>query len=97
MVSRLLSFSFVDVEDEVGTQFHTLSIADKDVQDNGASIHSFNDARELFKDGSIGGWGQVVSLPGKKNREGLGFSPTSSKVAQQDAILHPIQETIQSG
>ncbi|XP_050897129.1 uncharacterized protein LOC127103944 [Lathyrus oleraceus] len=45
VVSHISLFSFVDAEDEVGTQFHTLSIADKDVQDNGASIHSFNDAR----------------------------------------------------
>ncbi|XP_050897131.1 uncharacterized protein LOC127103946 [Lathyrus oleraceus] len=45
VVSHISLFYFVDAEDEVGTQFHTLSIADKDVQDNGASIHSFNDAR----------------------------------------------------
>jgi hypothetical protein len=97
MVSHLSLFSFVDAEDEVGTQFQTLSITNKNVQENGASIRSFNDARQLVKDGSTSGWGQVVSLPENKFREGLGFSPTSSKFSQQDAILCPIQETFRSG
>lgn len=97
LVSHLSSFSFVDVEDEIGTQFQNLSVADENVQENGASIRSFNDARQLAEDGSTSGWGQVVSLPENKFREGLGFSPTSSKFSQQDAVLLPIQETFRSG
>lgn len=97
MVSHLSSFYFVDAEDEVGTQFQTLSITNKNVQEIGASIRSFNDARQLAGDGSAGGWGQVVSLPKNKFREGIGFSPTSSKVSQQYTALCSIQETLRNG
>ncbi|XP_050877398.1 uncharacterized protein LOC127081158 [Lathyrus oleraceus] len=97
VVSHLSYFSLVDTEDEIGTQFQTLSVVDENVQENGASICSFNDARQLVKDSSTSGWGQVMSLPENKFREGLGFSPTSSKFSQQDAILCPIQETFRSG
>ncbi|XP_050874907.1 uncharacterized protein LOC127078504 [Lathyrus oleraceus] len=97
VVSHLSYFSSVDAQDEIGTQFQTLSVADKNVQENGASLCSFNDARQLVEDGSTSGWGQVVSLPKNKFREGLGFSPTFSKFSKQDAVLHPIQETFRSG
>lgn len=97
MVSHLSSFYFVGAEDEIGTWFLTLFVADENVQESRASIRSFNDARQLVKDGSTSGWGQVVSLPENKFREGLGFSPTSSKFSQQDTVLRPIQETFLSG
>lgn len=38
-----------------------------------------------------------MSLPKNKFREGLGFSPISSKFFQQDTVFRPIQETFQSG
>lgn len=91
MVSHLSSFSFIDTEDEVRTQFQTLSIAEKDVQENGASIRSFNDARQLVEDGSTNGWVQVASLPENIFREGLGSLPTSLNFSQQDAVPYSIQ------
>ncbi|XP_050916730.1 uncharacterized protein LOC127131882 [Lathyrus oleraceus] len=82
---------------QITFQFQTLSIADKNIQENGASIRFFNDARQLVEDGSTSGWGQVVSLPKNKFCEGLGFSTTPSKFDQQDTVVRLIQETFQSG
>ncbi|XP_058733281.1 uncharacterized protein LOC131604882 [Vicia villosa] len=75
VVSHLSSFSYIDVEEAIGTQFQALSVADKNVEKNGTSISSLKDARQVVQDGSAVGWGQVLSLPDNKFRESMGRKP----------------------
>ncbi|XP_050909412.1 uncharacterized protein LOC127123212 [Lathyrus oleraceus] len=46
VVSHLSSFSYLEPEEDVGTQFQALSLTDKDVK-RGVSISSFKDAQRL--------------------------------------------------
>ena len=50
LVSHLSSFRYVEVEEEVGTPFQALSIAE--VKKTGAPMSSFKDAQKIIKDGS---------------------------------------------
>ncbi|XP_058770183.1 uncharacterized protein LOC131643835 [Vicia villosa] len=97
VVSHLSSFSYIDAGEAVGTQFQALSVVGKDVEKNGTSISSLKDARQVVQDGSAVGWGQVLSPPDNKFREGLGFSPTSARYSKQDTVTRPMQEIFHSG
>ncbi|XP_058733279.1 uncharacterized protein LOC131604881 [Vicia villosa] len=97
VVSHLSSFSYIDVDEAIGTQFQALSVADKNVEKNGTSISSLKDARQVVQDGSAIGWGQVLSLPNNTFREGLGFSPTSTRYSKQDIVTRRMQEIFHSG
>ena len=50
LVSHLSSFSYVEAEDEIGTMFQALSIAEE--KRVGAPMSSFRDARKVVEDGS---------------------------------------------
>ncbi|XP_050889075.1 uncharacterized protein LOC127094261 [Lathyrus oleraceus] len=79
VVSHLSSFSYLELEEDVGTQFQALSLIDKDIK-RGVFISSFKDAQRLVNDGITDGWGNFLDLQENKHREGLGFSPTSKKI-----------------
>ena len=59
LVSHLSSFTYVEVEEEVGTSFHALSIANE-VQKTGASMSSLKDAREVVQACSTDKWCRVA-------------------------------------
>ncbi|XP_050889100.1 uncharacterized protein LOC127094288 [Lathyrus oleraceus] len=96
VVSHLSSFSYLEPEEDVGTQFKALSLIDKDIK-RGVSISSFKDAQRLVNDGITDGWGTILDLPENKHREGLGFSPTSKKIAEGSRSVRSIKETFHSG
>lgn len=75
MISSLSSFSYIDDEEYLGTQFQALSLENKGKKKQGASISSFRDAQELVRSGETRGWGSVLSLLDNRERTGLGFSP----------------------
>jgi hypothetical protein len=66
LVSHLSSFSYIDVEDEVGTPFQALSIAE--VNKTGAPMSSFKDAQKAIKTGSNDQWGRVIKIAENKNK-----------------------------
>ncbi|KAI5440708.1 hypothetical protein KIW84_010254 [Lathyrus oleraceus] len=85
LVSHLSSFSYVEVEDEVGALFQALSIAfEKRV---GAPMSSLKDARKIVKEGIVDQWGRVVEVSDNKNRTGLGFQQSSSAARSEDMQL----------
>ena len=75
LISNLSSFSHIDAEEAIGTQFQALTLEDKRMK--GPSIYSFRDAQEVVRSGETGGWGSVLSLPDNRDRTGLGFSSSS--------------------
>ncbi|GAU51349.1 hypothetical protein TSUD_412970 [Trifolium subterraneum] len=96
LVSHLSSFSFISASDVDGTQFQGLSLDDKNTKKNVASISSFRDAQEVVQNGLSAGWGQVVTLPENKYREGVGFSPSSTRVPKRNVVNGPIKDTFYS-
>ncbi|XP_050876724.1 uncharacterized protein LOC127080448 [Lathyrus oleraceus] len=96
VVSHLSSFSYLEPEEDVGTQFQALSLIEKDIK-RGVSISSFKDAQRLVNDGITDGWGIILDLPENKHREGSGFSPTSKKIAEGSRSVRSIKETFHSG
>ncbi|XP_050875824.1 uncharacterized protein LOC127079489 [Lathyrus oleraceus] len=92
VVSHLSSLSYLEPKEAVGTQFQALTLIDKDVK-RGVSISSFKDAQRLINDGITDGWGTFLDLPENKHREGLGFSPTSKKIAEGSRFVCSIKET----
>ncbi|KAI5416225.1 hypothetical protein KIW84_041320 [Lathyrus oleraceus] len=70
LVSHLLSFSYVEAEDEVRTPFQALSIAaEKRV---GAPMSSLKDAEKIVEEGTIDQWGHMVEVSDNKGRTDLG-------------------------
>ncbi|GAU51876.1 hypothetical protein TSUD_416610, partial [Trifolium subterraneum] len=96
LVSHLSSFSFISASDVDGTQFQGLSLDDKSTKKNVTSISSFKDAQEVVQNGLSAGWGQVVTLPENKYREGVGFSPSSTRAPKQNVVNGPIEDTFYS-
>ncbi|XP_050909053.1 uncharacterized protein LOC127122814 [Lathyrus oleraceus] len=96
VVSHLLSFSYLELKEAVGTQFQAISLIYKDVK-IGVSISSFKDAKRLVNNGITDGWGTILDLPENKHREGLGFSPTSKKIAKGSRSIRSIKETFHNG
>jgi hypothetical protein len=92
----LSSFSFISASDVDGTQFQGLSLDDKVTKRPGTSMSSLKDAQEVVKNGSSTSWGKVVTLPENKHREGLGFSPSSTRAAQLNDGIKPIKDTFYS-
>ena len=66
VVSHLSSFSYIDVDEAIGTQFQDLFITNDEVKKQGASISSLEDARRVVESGSTEGWGQVLNFPKNK-------------------------------
>lgn len=96
VVSHLSSFSYPEPEEVIGTQFQAVSLIDKDVK-RGVSISSLKDTQRLVNDGITGGWGTILDLLENKHCEGLGFSPTSKKIAKGSRFVRLIKETFRSG
>lgn len=83
VVSHFLSFSYINADDNVGTEFQALSIADNNVMRNEASISSLRDVQQVIENGSVEGWEQVMIFPKNKFREGLGFSPDLQELSSR--------------
>ena len=73
LVSHLSSFSYIDVEDEVGTMFQALSIAEPSKKET-FSFTSYNDAKLAIEHGAIAGLEKMIELEDNKSRAGIGFS-----------------------
>ncbi|KAI5438115.1 hypothetical protein KIW84_024019 [Lathyrus oleraceus] len=82
LVSHLSSFSYVEVEDEVGTMLQALSIAE--VKKIGAPMSSFKDAQKIIEDGSSDQWCRMVEVAENMNRVDLGFQRGLSNVKVKD-------------
>ncbi|KAI5409637.1 hypothetical protein KIW84_055177 [Lathyrus oleraceus] len=85
LVSHLPSFSYVEVEDKVGTPFQALSIvAEKRV---GAPVSSLKDAQKIVEEGTVDQWGHMVEVSDNRGRTGLGFQKGSSIARSEDMQL----------
>ncbi|KAI5430288.1 hypothetical protein KIW84_034753 [Lathyrus oleraceus] len=73
LVSHLSSFSYIDAEDEVGTPFQALSIAEP-VEKKTPSFASYRDAKLAIECGAVAGLGKMVELEDNKSRAGIGYS-----------------------
>ncbi|KAI5421721.1 hypothetical protein KIW84_045230 [Lathyrus oleraceus] len=69
----------------------------EDVKKKWASISSYKDAHQVVNSGSTKGWGKVVILVDNKTREGLGFSPVSTKATKKNEVIRPTQEVFHNG
>ncbi|KAI5394634.1 hypothetical protein KIW84_061319 [Lathyrus oleraceus] len=66
LVTHLSSFSYVEVEDEVGTPFQALSIA---VENRvGDPMSSLKDAQKIAEEGNVDQWGRTVEVPDNKGK-----------------------------
>jgi hypothetical protein len=73
LVINLSSFSYIDAEDEVGTPFEALSIAEP-VKKGTPSFASYKDAKLAIECGATAGLGKMIELEDNKSRAGIGFS-----------------------
>ncbi|KAI5395166.1 hypothetical protein KIW84_061679 [Lathyrus oleraceus] len=73
LVSHLSSFSYIDAEDEVGTPFQALSIAEP-VEKRTSSFASYKDAKLAIEHGATAGLGKMIKLEDNKSRAGIGYS-----------------------
>ncbi|KAI5399128.1 hypothetical protein KIW84_064489 [Lathyrus oleraceus] len=73
LVSHFSSFLYIDVEDEVGTHFQALSIAES-TEKRSLSFASYKDAKLAIECGAVAGLGKVIELEDNKSRAGIGFS-----------------------
>ncbi|KAI5426540.1 hypothetical protein KIW84_032105 [Lathyrus oleraceus] len=73
LVSHLSSFSYIDAEDEVGTPFQALSIAEP-VEKRSPSFASYRDAKLAIECGAVAGLGKMIELEDNKSRAGIGYS-----------------------
>ncbi|KAI5416163.1 hypothetical protein KIW84_041273 [Lathyrus oleraceus] len=73
LVSHFSSFSYIDVEDEVGTPFQALSIVEP-VEKRTPSFASYKDAKLAIEHGATAGLGQMIKLEDNKSRDGVGYS-----------------------
>ena len=90
LVSHLSSFSYVEAEDEIGTPFQALSIAEeKRVR---APMSSFKDAQKIVEDGNFDQWGRMVEVAKNQSRASLGFQQGSSMIKAED-----VQPSFRSG
>ncbi|KAI5388023.1 hypothetical protein KIW84_073928 [Lathyrus oleraceus] len=73
LVSHLSSFSYIDAEDEVGTPFQALSIAEP-IEKRTPSFASYKDAKLAIECGATAGLGKMIELEDNKSRAGIAFS-----------------------
>ncbi|KAI5406030.1 hypothetical protein KIW84_052694 [Lathyrus oleraceus] len=73
MVSHLSSFSYIDAEDEVGTPFQALSIAEP-IKKGTSSFASYKGAKLAIEHGATVGLGQMIKLEDNKSWAGIGYS-----------------------
>ncbi|KAI5444932.1 hypothetical protein KIW84_013274 [Lathyrus oleraceus] len=93
-VSHLSSFSYIDVEDEVGTPFQALSIAEPS-RKGPSSFASCNDAKLAIEHGATTGLGKMIRLEDNKSRAGIGFSSGISNERgqfQSGGFIHTVKD-----
>ncbi|KAI5445921.1 hypothetical protein KIW84_013956 [Lathyrus oleraceus] len=73
LVSHLSSFSYIDAEDEVGTPFQALSVAEP-IEKKSPSFASYRDAKLAIECGAVAGLGKMIELEDNKSRAGIGYS-----------------------
>ncbi|KAI5427680.1 hypothetical protein KIW84_032914 [Lathyrus oleraceus] len=73
LVSHLSSFSYIDAEDEVGTPFQALSIAEP-IEKKSPSFASYRDVKLAIECGAVAGLGKMIELEDNKSRAGIGYS-----------------------
>ncbi|KAI5409936.1 hypothetical protein KIW84_055408 [Lathyrus oleraceus] len=94
LVSHLSSFSYIDAEDEVGTSFQALSIAEPSKKGT-SSFASYNDAKLAIEHGATTGLGQMIKLEDNKSRAGIGYSSgTFNKhgLFQSGGFIHTVED-----
>ncbi|KAI5436231.1 hypothetical protein KIW84_022630 [Lathyrus oleraceus] len=94
LVSHLSSFSNIDVEDEVGTLFQALSIAEPSKKGT-SSFASYNDAKFPIEHGTTTGLGQMFKMEDNKSRAGIGYSSgTFNKhgLFQIGGFIHTVED-----
>ncbi|KAI5436705.1 hypothetical protein KIW84_022997 [Lathyrus oleraceus] len=73
LVSHLSSFSYIDAEDEVGTPFQALSIAEP-IKKRTPSFASYKDAELAIEHGATASLGKMIEFEDNKSRAGIGYS-----------------------
>ncbi|KAI5444202.1 hypothetical protein KIW84_012721 [Lathyrus oleraceus] len=73
LVSHLSSFSYIDDEDEVGTPFQALSIAEP-IEKKSPSFASSRDAKLAIEYGAVAGLGKMIELEDNRSRAGIDYS-----------------------
>ncbi|KAI5421424.1 hypothetical protein KIW84_045019 [Lathyrus oleraceus] len=94
LVSHLSSFSYINIEDEVGTPFQALSIAEPSKKGT-SSFASYNDAKLAIEHGATTGLGQMIKLEDNKSRDGIGYSSgTFNKhgLFQSSGFIHTVKD-----
>ncbi|KAI5387117.1 hypothetical protein KIW84_073321 [Lathyrus oleraceus] len=84
----------IDVEDEVGTPFQALSIAEP-TKKGTSSFASYNDAKLAIEHGTTTGLGQMIKLEDNKSRAGIGYSSgTFNKhgLFKSGGFIHTVQD-----
>ncbi|KAI5416175.1 hypothetical protein KIW84_041283 [Lathyrus oleraceus] len=89
LVGHLSSFSYVDVEEEVGTTFQALSITDE-LNKVGAPVSSLKDSKKIVQTSSTNRWGRIVEVVENKIRAGLGFQqgPLNANVKSMQEVSY---------
>ncbi|KAI5402415.1 hypothetical protein KIW84_050144 [Lathyrus oleraceus] len=70
---HLSSFSYIDAEDEVGTPFQALSMAEP-IEKRSPSFASYRDAKLAIECGAVAGLGKMIELEDNKSRAGIDYS-----------------------
>ena len=94
LVSHLSSFSYIDAEDEVGTPFQALSIAEPS-RKGLSSFVSYNDAKLAIEHGATTGLGKMIKLEDNKSRAGIGYSSGVSnerRLFQNGGFIHTVED-----
>jgi hypothetical protein len=94
LVSHISSFSYIDVEDEVGTPFQGLSIAEPS-RKGPSSFASYNDAKLAIEHGATTGLGKMINLEDNKSRAGIGYSLGISNergLFQSGGFIHTVED-----
>jgi hypothetical protein len=73
LVSHLSSFSYIDPEDEVGTPFQALSIAEP-TEKRTPSFASYKDAKLAIEHGATARLGKMIELEDNKSQAGIGYA-----------------------
>ncbi|KAI5425644.1 hypothetical protein KIW84_031456 [Lathyrus oleraceus] len=86
--------SYIDVEDEVGTSFQALSIAEP-LRKGPSSFASYNDAKLAIEHGATTGLGQMIKLEDNKSRAGIGYSSGTFNergLFQSGGFIHMVED-----
>ncbi|KAI5418068.1 hypothetical protein KIW84_042637 [Lathyrus oleraceus] len=94
LVSHLSSFSYIDAEDEVGTPFQALSIAEP-IEKRTPSFSSYKDANFAIKRGATAELGKMIELEDNKSRASIGYSSGVSNMQglfKSGGFIHTSQD-----